>query len=215
MVILRGRKTRNKQLNLIERHFLALCNILHTPLPNCVGVLRLLQEICIGNSSLNRSSVAERRKGEWQTDFPKMTIIVVYFSSFWSYKKTIHQLTFLTEKWGRLPWGKISHSRVCRQRVSVSLEAWSAGVPNPSLASARACIFRAIVRLFEIRDDLNSQSRPVYVFRTISLSVSHYILLYGHFLDALVWYSYCKGYVMLNIHCLNGIFSIVANATWN
>ena len=133
-----------KQLNLIERHFLALCNFLHTPLPNCVGVLRLLQEICIGNSSLNRSSVAERRKGKWQTDSPKMTIIFVYFSS---------------------------------------------------LASARACIFRAILRLFEIRDNLNSQSRPVYVFRTISLSLSHYILLYGHFLDALVWYSYCKGYV--------------------
>lgn len=189
---MRGRKTRNKQLNLIERHFLALSNFLHTPLRNCVGVLRLLQEICIGNSSLNRSSVAERRKGEWQTDSPKMTIIFVYFFSYWSYKKKFISWVFVTEKRGRLPWGKISHSRVW---VSVSLEAWSAGVPNPSLASARACIFRAILRLFEIRDNLNSQSRPVYVFRTISLSLSHYILLYGHFLDALVWYSYCKGYV--------------------
>ena len=116
--LMRGRKTRNKQLNLIERYFLALCNFLHTPLPNCVGVLRLLQEICIGNSSLNRSSVAERRKGEWQTDSPKMTTIFVYFSNFWSYRKN-HQPTFCDRKRRALPRGKISHSCVYRrQRVS-------------------------------------------------------------------------------------------------
>ena len=68
---MRGRKTRNKQLNLIERHFLALSNFLHTPLANCVGVLRLLQEICIGNSSLNRSSVPKGGKENGKQILPK------------------------------------------------------------------------------------------------------------------------------------------------
>lgn len=72
-----------------------------------------------------------------------------------------------------LPRGKFSHSRVCRR----SRSSRSAEAPSLSLARARACIFPAISSLFEIRDNLISQSSAVYVFRTISISLFHYIRL--------------------------------------